>query len=141
PEAIAGGAAAPVKPHPLAEIVLAPAEERVAIAAHQRVSVGRGVGWLSLDAGQGYLLDLQDLPGPGFESPVPLCPSSWLLVGEAARARCDATLTVVEDGRVWQGLDLLHGALLEALPMLLRLSAADGANRLQARRRARTDTR
>jgi NHLM bacteriocin system ABC transporter ATP-binding protein len=130
--AISEAGSQPLHPHPHIELVLAPGQSAVA-AAHQRLSVGQGVGWVSADRGELLLFDIQDLAGESPDAPVPLCAASWLATSSEAELRCEATATLLEDGRIWRGLAVFHNAFLEAVPLILRLAAVDEANRMRER--------
>lgn len=121
-----------LRPHPRVDGVCAPGASFSA-AANQRIGVNRGVGWVWMHGGRPHLLDTQDLPELGPSRPVPLCAATWLSVGEDAEVACKTTLAALEDGSAWAGLAVLHDAVIEAVPLVLRLAVVDEVNRLRAR--------
>lgn len=130
--AISEACSQPLYPHPHIELVLSPGQSAVS-EAHQRISVAPGVGWISVERGELLLFDIQDLAGESADAPVPLCATSWVAASSGSLVRCEPTATLLEDGRIWRGLAVLHTALVEAVPLSLRLAAVDEANRMRER--------
>ncbi|MEP9377252.1 NHLP bacteriocin export ABC transporter permease/ATPase subunit [Aquabacter sp. CN5-332] len=138
-EAVSSASARALRPHPRMDAICVPGET-LSAGANQRIGVTRGVGWVSAQQGLPLLLDTQDLPALGRDRPFPLCAATWVSFSEDAQVTCEATRSALEDGSVWSGLIVLHDALIEAVPLTLRLAAVDEVNRLRARAEADAQT-
>lgn len=122
-----------LKPWPTIDVLYGPRDTGSELASGRRVSVSRGIGWMTATSGEVSFLDFE-IVQPG--EYIPVCTSSWLLVDRTAEIVCERTAALLADGRIWNALRTLHASLLETLPLILRLAAVDEANRLHARIRA-----
>ena len=122
------GAQAIVPPPPVPLVLVA--GDAVAVGGGRRAGAAAGVVWARADDDGALYLDGQEVPAG---VPFPLTQSTWLSLGPNTAVACEATDTVLADGRVWGALTAFHASLIEAGPLMLRLAAADEANRLRDR--------
>lgn len=128
---LSDGMARPILPRPRLETLIAPGGACEA-AANGRLGCRHGVAWLDTGGEPAFFLDTEEIDvGPG--RLLPLAAGAWLSLHRAGTVTGLETTAALAEGRAWPALDLLHGAMLEILPMNLRLLAADEANRLRSR--------
>ncbi len=108
----------------------------VTLRAEQRLACPQGVAWIEPADATPFLLDSEDLDGVGPQTPLPLCRASWVSFRSKATVSAASTAQVVGDGRVWPALQRFYQAVLDILPINLRLAAVDEINRLRERTEA-----
>lgn len=105
----------------------------IRVQANQRVGAAQRVVWLEFPRNTALFLDIQDMP-PGIGScPVPLSPDSWVQSGEPLELTACDTPQMLENGRLWSGLDTLHQLLLPTAQTNLMLVDVDEHNRIRQR--------
>ena len=123
--------ARPITPRPSLDALLAPGES-CTLEPRRRLGCRHNVAWIDTGGIPPFFLDTEEVPGDE-GSLLPLAPGAWITLHEAASLRSVGTAEVAADGRLWPALDRLHRAMLDVLPMNLRLAGADEANRLRSR--------
>lgn len=121
-----------VVPAPMIQQTLQ-ADVPCAVAAHRRVASADGVLWLDLPADAALFLGTEDIVANGGTGCVALSESAWLLTGHALDLVGQRTGQRLAEGRLWAGLDALHGLLLPAAQLNLVLAEVDERQRLQRR--------
>lgn len=104
-----------------------------AVAAHRRVASADGILWLDVPADAALFLGTEDIAGSGAVGSVALSDVAWLLTGRALELRGRRTQSLLDEGRLWAGLDALHRLLLPAAQLNLVLTEVDERQRLQRR--------
>jgi len=122
--ALAGGVARGLEPRPRADAIALPKGPRIRLAAGEVVMAGESPVWLRINAGDWLLLGLERVQGL-----VPLPPGAWLTSLGAGVCRPVPTAEVARSSDWPAGLAGFNAALLEALPSVLALDAADELNR------------
>ena len=130
--AVSAGLAQYAAPSPVIHLA-AQAGSALAVQANQRVAAAQGVVWLEFPRDTSLFLDAQDLPPGAGTCLFPLSPDSWMQNGTALELTGLDTAHLLWDGRLWAGLEVLHGLLLPAARMSLMLARVDEYNRLRQR--------
>ncbi|SHJ23127.1 ABC-type bacteriocin/lantibiotic exporter, contains an N-terminal double-glycine peptidase domain [Roseomonas rosea] len=125
--ALADGIGRPLQPRPRADVAALPDGRRLRLSAGMVVTAGAGPLWLRLNAGEWLLLGLERLDGL-----VPLPMGAWLTCGGGV-CRPMSAAEAVRASDWEEGLSAFNAALLEALPAVLALEAADALNRRRLR--------
>jgi len=122
-----------VFPKPVSRFSPKPEMEQ-AVPEGEVVKVRRGTLWLELPEAVAMFDDIEPVPLPG---PVlfPLGGDSWLKVHEAFRLKAMDTASALAGGGCWNGLDALHEAVMNCLPINISLAEVDEVNRLNTRTR------
>lgn len=130
--ALSHGAARLIRPRPRMDVVLSPGED-CDLVAHARLGCGRTVAWIDTGEATPFLLDTEEVDGAHPQILLPLAAGAWLSLAHETRVRSVSTAEALADGRAWPAVARLHGAMLDILPMNLRLAGADEVNRLRSR--------
>ncbi len=132
------GAARLIRPKPRMDTILSPGED-CDLAAYARLGCARAVAWIDTGEAAPLLLDTEEVGGAVPQMLLPLAAGAWLSTTRPTRVRSVGTAEALADGRAWPALHRLHGAMLDILPMNLRLAGADEVNRLRSRGEADAD--
>jgi ATP-binding cassette subfamily C protein len=125
---------------PTADCVLAPGAAG-AMGPGQRARAAAAVVWIPVAADAVLYIGMATLGGDDTAAPgcFPLTPQTWI---EPAGDRTEplaftpeATGALLQDGRVWQGLDAFHQALCECEFINKRLAIVDEFDRLEVKAR------
>lgn len=126
------GMARLITPRPRLDNLIAPGEA-CELPPRHRLGCRHGVAWVDLAGATPFYLDTGDIDGLGPGGLMPLAAGAWIEVAAAAAVHSCDTLGALADGRIWPALDRLHQALLDVMPLNLRLMGVDEANRLRSR--------
>lgn len=118
---------------PPGDSVAVPAGAEAAPVSSRHVRPGGAVGWVRHLEGHSLLFGRDGLKvnGTGW---FPLSERTWIEVEAGSRLRMESTVTLIEQGSMWAGLDGLHALLLQAAAQ--DAEAASAAERERLRRRA-----
>lgn len=129
-ESLSAAITRPMVPRPRPDEVLMPGETAEP-GEGRYISTGQRVAWCTMTGDGTLFADVESVDAGGF--PLPLTRDTWLAVPKNVGITTVTTADLMTSGGIQGALLRFHGLAADALPMALRLAAADEVNRLRAR--------